>query len=86
MDLKKSIKEVYRKKLMYQFRNPKYTDRINKDLDFIVEIYSEKIYDKGVLDGETKTVEMMRRNYKDYIKIPEATIKNRLKFLFLGKL
>ena len=100
MGLAAKIEEVYSKKLIYQFRSEKWQKKINVKLENLIDVYGvrefeeckercdkkqEKAYDIGHSDGYLKGKQIIKDSYKDYIRKPEGTFINRIKFLFLGK-
>tara|TARA_R110001599_G_scaffold51711_1_gene145174 strand:- start:273 stop:566 length:294 start_codon:yes stop_codon:yes gene_type:complete len=88
------IYEFFTGKLIHQFRTPKWEKIIEDDLNEIIGTYLSTVknrstkngFNRGYLDGVNVGTIRTNEKFKNYIPKPESNIKNRIKFLFTGKL
>lgn len=87
-----SIYELFKGKLIHQFRKPEWEEKIEKNIKELVDNSMKAI----VISTANETIkecnvkhsrELIKfsESYSDHIEKPKATFKNRIKFLFLGK-
>ena len=74
MDLKREIEKLYNGKLIHQFRNRKWKGVLSEELNRLVNIYSSQFYKYGFKTGVLS------------VPKPDPTFRNRIKFLFTGKI
>jgi hypothetical protein len=87
--LRVEIEKIYAGKLIHQFRKGKYPKSFKTKLENIIADYSDDVYDKGQADGYLRGKEygvgLIKESYKGFVPKPSGSLKNRIKFLFLGK-
>lgn len=93
MEKRQLVDEVYdffKKKLIHQFRTPKWEKIIEEDLTNIVDDSVDRIckkhFDRGFIDGQNTGVIRTRKQFENYIQKPSDNFKTRINFLFTGKL
>ena len=87
------IYSIIKNRLIHQFRKSKWEGVIESDINKLVVSCLEKFEDnivyevrKSLKENHFNETQSIKKSYIGFIKMPESTLKNRIKFLFTGKL
>lgn len=92
-ELKDGIYEMFKNRLLCQFRNKKWQGILESDISSIVDKNVKDIIlmvaSHTIKECDIKAYSKMtklKESYKGFVKLPKASFKNRIKFLIMGKL